>query len=43
MAAEEVERESKRLQEALETLRESEDTVKALLDATTETALLIDP
>ena len=42
MAAEEVERESKRLQEALETLRESEDTVRALLDATTETALLID-
>ena len=42
MTAEELERETKRLEEALEPLRESEDTVKALLDATTETVLLVD-
>ena len=42
MTAEELERKTKRLEEALETLRESEATVLALLDATTETVLLID-
>ncbi|MCI0855670.1 MAG: GGDEF domain-containing protein [Chloroflexi bacterium] len=42
MTAEQLEREIERHQETTEALRESRETVRALLDATTETALLID-
>ena len=42
MTAEQLEREIERHQETTEALRESQETVRALLDATTETALLID-
>ncbi len=42
MTTDELEREVERHQETTEALRESQETVRALLDATTETALLID-
>ena len=42
MTADDLEREIERHQETMEALRESQETVRALLDATTETALLID-
>ena len=42
MTADELEREIERHEETAEALRESQATVRALLDATTETALLID-
>ena len=42
MTSEDLEREIKRREAAVEELRESKDTVRALLDATTETALLVD-
>ena len=42
MTEDELEREIVRHKETAEALRESQDTVRALLDATTETALLID-
>ena len=42
MTADELDREIERHQETTEALRESQETVRALLDATTETALLID-
>ena len=42
MPGEELQREIERHGETAEALRESEETVRALLDATTETALLVD-
>ncbi len=42
MTDEELDREVRRREKTAEALRESEDTVLALLDATTETALLVD-
>ena len=42
MTADDLEREIERHKETTEALRESRETVRALLDATTETALLID-
>lgn len=42
MTSDELEREIERHHETMEALRESRETVRALLDATTETALLID-